>query len=268
MGAASRSAPAGWARRCRRGSPAPGRVGGRGPPRRTGGGSGGRPPRAGTRPRSGHSVWTVRGRRASLHPSRSWRRELRRRAGLAAEHRHRRDRRALSLVYWIHQPTSGGSSGDSCPARMDRQVPPWRSRTMKITRTTAALAGIGLALSLSACSSSADTTDANAAYCEGAAKVQTRGRHDGGPDQGRQLRRAGEGPVGRGPGRHRGELGSALPADRSRSQEDIAAAYDTFTQAVAGDPRRYSAGRGGPAVRGGDRWLTPTSSVKTEVGCT
>lgn len=44
---------------------------------------------------------------------------------------------------------------------------------MFTTRAAAAAAGIGLALSLSACSSSASVEDTNAAYCEGAAKVQS-----------------------------------------------------------------------------------------------
>ena len=45
---------------------------------------------------------------------------------------------------------------------------------MIIRRTTAALAAIGLALSMSltACSSSPDTQEANAAYCEGATATQ------------------------------------------------------------------------------------------------
>ena len=44
---------------------------------------------------------------------------------------------------------------------------------MITSRAAAAIAGIGLALSLSACSSSESVEDTNAAYCEGATAVQT-----------------------------------------------------------------------------------------------
>lgn len=40
-------------------------------------------------------------------------------------------------------------------------------------RAAAVVAGLGLALTLSACSSSKDTTDANAAYCASSATVQS-----------------------------------------------------------------------------------------------
>jgi len=44
---------------------------------------------------------------------------------------------------------------------------------MITSRAAAAIAGIGLALSLSACSSSDSVADTNAAYCEGAVTVQS-----------------------------------------------------------------------------------------------
>ena len=139
---------------------------------------------------------------------------------------------------------------------------------MNITRTTAALAGIGLALSLSGCSSSTDTAEANAAYCEGAAKVETEVDKMAAPDRERQLGRAGEGPVGCGPGRHRGELGPALPAGGrgagGRLPRPTTPSLPPSRRSPSDVPPSEAAPQYEAAI---DGLTTDIEAVKAEVGC-
>jgi hypothetical protein len=106
---------------------------------------------------------------------------------------------------------------------------------MRNRRTIAALAGITLALSLSACSSSTDTADANASYCAGAAKVQTEVQKmealiEGGSSA--DLVKAQWGAV------QAAIEANAVPLSQlsDAAQEDISTAYDTFTAAIEAIP--------------------------------
>jgi hypothetical protein len=138
---------------------------------------------------------------------------------------------------------------------------------MKITRTAAALAGIGLALSLSACSSSGDTSDANAAYCEGAAKVQTEVDTMAGLIQDGSsvdLVKAQWGAV-----QAAIEANSVPLSQLTKSvQEDIAAADDALTAAVAAIPEGTPPAEAAPQYKAAiDAYNTAITTVKAEVGC-
>ncbi len=138
---------------------------------------------------------------------------------------------------------------------------------MKITRTTAALAGIALALSLSGCSSSGGTSDANAAYCDGAAKVQTEVDKmaglikDGSPAE---LVKAQWGAV-----QAAIEANSVPLSQLAKSvQEDIAAADDALTGAVAAIPEGTPPAEAAPQYKAAiDAYNASIATVRTEVGC-
>ena len=139
---------------------------------------------------------------------------------------------------------------------------------MKITRTTAALAGIALALSLSACSSSADTQEANAAYCAGASKVESE------VDTMQKLVESGASADA--VKAQWGLVQAAIEANsvplsqlEDAAQKDVAAAYDTFTTAIEAIPADVPPSEAAPqyeaAING---FTTDLDAVKAEVGCT
>jgi hypothetical protein len=137
---------------------------------------------------------------------------------------------------------------------------------MFTTRTAAALAGLGLVLSLSACSSS-DTADANAAYCEGAAKVQ------GEVDTMAALVDSGASADA-----VKAQWGAVQAAIEANSvplsqlsdsvQEDISTAYDTFTSSVEAIPSDIPLSEAAPQYKAAiDGLTTDMQAVKAEVGC-
>jgi len=139
---------------------------------------------------------------------------------------------------------------------------------MNYRRTTAALAGIALALSLSACSSSTDTAEANAAYCEGAAKVQTEVQKmealiDSGSSA--DLVKTQWGAV------QAAIEANSVPLSQleDAAQEDIATAYDTFTAAIEAIPSDIAPSEAAPQYAAAIDGLTSDlEGVKAEVGCT
>jgi ABC-type transporter Mla subunit MlaD len=135
-------------------------------------------------------------------------------------------------------------------------------------RTAAAVAGIGLALSLSACSSSGDTAETNAAYCESAANVQTevaalRTLVTGGDatvDQVQEQRDAIASAV-QDAQKQAGSLADSV-------QADIKAADDTFDaalQAIPGDATLPQAAASYAAAI--QAWDASVKAIRTEVGC-
>jgi hypothetical protein len=139
---------------------------------------------------------------------------------------------------------------------------------MNYRRTTAALAGIALALSMSACSSSTDTAEANAAYCEGAAKVQTEVQKmealiDSGSSA--DLVKTQWGAV------QAAIEANSVPLSQleDAAQEDIATAYDTFTAAIEAIPSDIAPSEAAPQYAAAIDGLTSDlEGVKAEVGCT
>lgn len=137
---------------------------------------------------------------------------------------------------------------------------------MITTRTAAALAGIGLVLSLSGCSST-DTAEANAAYCEGAAKVQTE------VDSMSALIDAGSSAdlvkV------QWNKVQAAIQANSvplsqltDAAQEDVSAAYDAFTAAVEAIPSDLPPSETAPQYQAAIEALTTdVEAVQAEIGC-
>jgi len=135
-------------------------------------------------------------------------------------------------------------------------------------RTAAAVAGIGLALSLSACSSSGDTAETNAAYCGSAANVQTevaalRTLVTGGDatvDQVQEQRDAIASAV-QDAQKQAGSLADSV-------QADIKAADDTFDaalQAIPGDATLVQAAASYAAAI--QAWDASVKAIRAEVGC-
>lgn len=135
-------------------------------------------------------------------------------------------------------------------------------------RTAAAVAGIGLALSLSACSSSGDTADTNAAYCESAANVQTEVASlktlvTGGSATVDQVQE------------QRDVIASAVQDAQKQAesladsiQADVKAADDTFEaalQAIPGDATLPQAAASYAAAI--QAWDASVKAIRTEVGC-
>ena len=137
---------------------------------------------------------------------------------------------------------------------------------MNTTRTAAALAGLGLVLSLSACSSS-DTADANAAYCEGAAKVES--------EVETMQNLIGSGASADAVKAQWGAVQAAIEANsvplsqlEDAVQEDVAAAYDTFTAAIEAIPADTPPTEAAPQYKAAiDGFTTDIEAVKAEVGC-
>jgi hypothetical protein len=140
---------------------------------------------------------------------------------------------------------------------------------MIVTRTTAGLCAIGLslALTLSACSSSTDTAEANAAYCEGVAKVQTE------VESMQALIKSGASPEA-----VKTQWGAVQAAIEANSvplsqldkavQEDIAAADDALTQAIEAIPEGTPLAEAAPEYQAAiDAFGASMSTVRAEVGC-
>ena len=135
-------------------------------------------------------------------------------------------------------------------------------------RTAAAVAGIGLALSLSACSSSGDTAETNAAYCESAANVQTEVAAL------RTLVTGGDATVDQ-VQEQRDAIASAVQDAQDQAgsladsvQADIKAADDTFDaalQAIPGDATLVQAAASYAAAI--QAWDASVKAIRTEVGC-
>ena len=138
---------------------------------------------------------------------------------------------------------------------------------MNITRTTAALAGICLALSLSACSSSPDTQEANTAYCEGASKVESE------VDTMRTL--IDSGASADAVKAQWGAVQAAIEANsvplsqlEDATQEDAGAAYEAFTAAIEAIPADTPPSEAAPEYKAAIDGLTAdVEAVKAEVGC-
>ena len=133
-------------------------------------------------------------------------------------------------------------------------------------RTTAALVGLGLALSLSACSSES-TEDANAAYCSASAEVQSEVAalgalvtSDATVDQVQEQREAVADSVEK--------AGEAAEDLADSVKDEISAADDAFTDAVnaiSGDATvSEAAGEYQAAIQA---WDAAVLSIRTEVGC-
>jgi len=139
---------------------------------------------------------------------------------------------------------------------------------MNYRRTTAVLAGIALALSLSACSSSTDTAEVNAAYCEGAAKVQTEVQKmealiENGSSA--DLVKTQWGAV------QAAIEANSVPLSQlsDAAQEDISTAYDTFTAAIEAIPADIPPSEAAPQYEAAIDGLTSDlEGVKAEIGCT
>ncbi len=135
-------------------------------------------------------------------------------------------------------------------------------------RTAAAVASIGLALSLSACSSSGDTAETNAAYCESAANVQTEVASL------KTLVTGGEATVDQ-IQEQRDSIASAVADSQKQAeslaesvQADIKAADETFDaaiKAIPGDATLPEAAASYTAAI--DAWDASVASIRTEVGC-
>jgi Cys-tRNA synthase (O-phospho-L-seryl-tRNA:Cys-tRNA synthase) len=137
---------------------------------------------------------------------------------------------------------------------------------MNTTRTAAVLAGLGLVLSLSACSSS-DTADANAAYCEGASKIETEVQT--------MESLIGSGASADAVKAQWGAVQAAIEANsvpltqlEDAVQEDVSAAYDTFTTAIEAIPADIPPSEAAPQYKAAiDGFTTDVEAVKSEVGC-
>lgn len=138
---------------------------------------------------------------------------------------------------------------------------------MRMTRITCAVAGIGVALSLAACSSSSDSQDATAAYCAGAAAVQTEVQKleallkNGSPTQ---LVKAQWNAV------QAAIEANSVPVSQlsDAAKEDVGAAYDTFTAAVGAIPSDAPASEAAPQYQAAiDGLAADLQSVQDEVDC-
>jgi len=135
-------------------------------------------------------------------------------------------------------------------------------------RTAAAVAGLGLALSLSACSSRGDTAETNAAYCESAANVQTEVAAL------RTLVTGGDATVDQ-VQEQRDAIASAVQDAQDQAgsladsvQADIKAADGTFDaalQAIPGDATLPQAAASYAAAI--QAWDASVKAIRAEVGC-
>ncbi len=138
---------------------------------------------------------------------------------------------------------------------------------MITSRAVAAFAGIGLALCLSACSSSESVTDTNAAYCEGAATVQSQFQEletlieSGAPTEALKEQRD--------------LVQSAIQANSvplSQLQDsvktEIEAANDAFDQAVAAIPDDAAPAEAASSYKAAiDTYVAAVGEVESELGC-
>ena len=133
-------------------------------------------------------------------------------------------------------------------------------------RAAGALAGFGLALALTGCSST-DTADANAAWCEGAATVQTEVdkmatliENGSSTDLVKTQWNAVEAAI---------EANSvALSQLEDSAKQDVSAAYDSFTAAVGAIPSDLPPSEAAAQYKAAvDAFTTDMQSVSAEVGC-
>jgi hypothetical protein len=140
---------------------------------------------------------------------------------------------------------------------------------MTTTRTKAALAAACLAMALtqSACSSSPDTAEANAAYCEGAEKVQsevetlaTLVKGDGSADMVKTQWGAVQAAI---------EANSVPLSQLSNAvKDDIAAAEDALTAAIDAIPEGATPAEAAPQYQAAiDAYTASITTVQQEVGC-
>jgi len=131
----------------------------------------------------------------------------------------------------------------------------------------ATLAGLGLVLSLSGCSSSTDTAEANAAWCEGAAKVE--------PEVNELVALLENGSSSDLVKQQWNSVESAIQANSvplsqlsDSVQEDAAAAYEELAAAVDAIPSDLPPVEAAPQYQAAiDAFATDIQSVKDEVGC-
>lgn len=133
-------------------------------------------------------------------------------------------------------------------------------------RTVAAFAGVGLALSLSACSSES-TEEANAAYCSASAETQSEVAAlgalvagDATVDQVQEQKEAIADAV---------EKSSEAAQDLGDSvKDDISAADDAFNDAVDAIPGDSTVSEAAGAYQAAvQAWDAAVLSIRTEVGC-
>jgi hypothetical protein len=131
----------------------------------------------------------------------------------------------------------------------------------------ATVAGLGLALSLSGCSSSTDTADANAAWCEGAAKVETEVdelvalvENGSSADLVKQQWNSVESAI---------QANSVPLSQLSDSvQDEAAAAYDALAAAVEAIPSDLPPSEAAPQYQAAiEAFATDIQAVKEDVGC-
>ena len=133
-------------------------------------------------------------------------------------------------------------------------------------RTAATLAGLGLALALSGCSST-DTSDANAAWCEGAATVQTEVdklsalvESGSNSDAVKAQWNAVEAAI----------QANSVPLSQLEDsvQEDISAAYTALTTALEAVPSDLPPSEAAPQYQAAvATFNTDMQAVTAEVGC-
>jgi hypothetical protein len=135
-------------------------------------------------------------------------------------------------------------------------------------RAVSILAGMGLALALSGCSSSdTDSAEANAAWCEGAAKVETEVdeltaliENGSSTDLVKQQWNSVESAI---------QANSVPLSQLSDSvQDDAAAAYDALAAAVEAIPSDLPPSEAAPQYQAAiEAFAADIQSVKEDVGC-
>ena len=138
---------------------------------------------------------------------------------------------------------------------------------MITSRAAAAIAGIGLALSLSACSSSDSVADTNAAYCEGAVTVQS--------DLEELASLVESGASTDAIKTQRDVVQSAIQANsvplsqlQDSVQTEIEAANDAFDQAVAAIPDDATPAEAASSYTAAiEAYDTAVTEVESELGC-
>ena len=140
---------------------------------------------------------------------------------------------------------------------------------MRTVRTiTATLAGLGLALSLSACSSDDDTAETNAQYCTSSAAAQAevaelRTLVTGGEATIDDVKAQVEsiGTAAATAAEDAADLADAVKAD-------IKAADDAFDEAIAAIPGDATLSEAAGAYQAAmDAWDAAMASIRTEAGC-
>ena len=132
-------------------------------------------------------------------------------------------------------------------------------------RTATALAGLGLSLALAGCSSSSDTTDTTAAWCTGAATVQS--------EVTKLETLVAEGASSELVKTQWNAVESAIQANsvplsqlEDSTQQEISAAYDALSTAVEAIPSDASPSEAAPQYKAAiDTFNTDMQSIEAEV---